>query len=154
MIKTKQLARPSATGPTGSYIPLPPQYVHSGIQYLPPAPAAAPAPASQLSSAPSGQQHYHPNAGLASYHTHGYGGQQPQQQQQQFHLLPPTTGHSQHLQPPGPPGPSASGLPVLSGHGKGNGNNHNAFVTFKEVNPIRVSILRKLQNCRFINFAP
>ncbi|KAI8130842.1 hypothetical protein CVS40_0302, partial [Lucilia cuprina] len=129
---TKQLARPSATGSTGSsFIPLPPQYVHSGMQYLPPAPSAA-------SSAPSGHQHYQGNAGLGSYHTHGFGGQQQPQQQQQFHLLPPPTGHSHiHLQPPGPPGPSAASLPTFTGHGKGNGNNHNAFVTFKEVNPKR-----------------
>lgn len=144
-----------ATGPSGSSIPIPPQYV----QYLPPASSAAP---SQSASSPStgGQQHYHPNAGPSIYHTQGYGRQQPhpQTQQQQFHLLPPTTGHTQHFQPPGPPGPSATALPSLAGYVKGNSNNNqNAFVTYKEVNPLRVSILR---NCKtvvvivHINFTP
>lgn len=140
--KTKQLARPSATGasagPTGTHIPIPPQYVFNGYQYSASAPSAA-------SLANGQQQNYQPNAGLNIYQAHGFG-------VQQSHLAPPSTaGHSIHLQPPGPPGPSALTLPSLVGHGKVNGNSHNAFVTYKEVNPLRVSILRKLETFTHIH---
>ncbi|KAM7362419.1 uncharacterized protein ACRADG_013117 isoform 4-T6 [Cochliomyia hominivorax] len=154
--KQQLMARPSATGATSgssnSHTPIPSQYVHhSGIEYLPaPGPSAGPLSHISSSSGPSAQPFYQTSAGgldIYHHHHHDFAGQQHQQPQQQFHLLPPIAGHAHpHLQPPGPPGPSATGLPPVSslvgvGHGKGNGvinnHNHNAFVSFKEVNPIR-----------------
>lgn len=51
-------------------------------------------------------------------------------------------GHAHHVLPSGPPGPSASSAALSSAVGKGNSNN--AFVTYKDINPIRVSIFQKI----------
>lgn len=136
--KQQLASRPTATGTGGSHIPIPPQYVHSSLEYLPSAPSSHAGPSA--STSPNGQQQYYqPNAGVGVYHSFAAGPQQ--HPQQQFHLQQ----QSIHLQPPGPPGPSATGFPsslaVGPGHIKGNGNNnHNAYLPYKEVNPIRVSI--------------
>lgn len=130
------------TGPTANtHIPIPPQYVHNtgALQYLPP---AGPAPGATQNYQPNAGQGYYQisNEGSSSDSSRGYvGGHTQAQAQAHYHLLPPTkTGHSQYLQPPGPPGPAVLGLPAGPVTNKANGNQ--AFVTFKDSKgPIRVS---------------